>query len=92
MLDRQCIKCVAHVSVSTLWAVGEPAVAAVIERAHQAAVTDALTFIEEHGLFTRTGPQGIRQVNVRGIGCDSFTRRFGCRCEDRPTTRSTHRT
>ena len=33
-------------SVSTLWAVAEPAVAAVIERAHQAAVKDALAFIE----------------------------------------------
>jgi arginase len=30
-------------------------------RAHQAAVKDALAFIEKHALFTRTGPQGIRQ-------------------------------
>jgi hypothetical protein len=57
-------------SVSTLWAVAESAVAAVIEQAHQAAVKDALAFIEEHALFTRTGPQGIRQVNVPGPGCD----------------------
>ena len=57
-------------SVSTLWAVADPAVAAVIERAHQAAVKDALAFIEEHALFTRTGPQGIRQVNVRGLVAD----------------------
>jgi conjugative relaxase-like TrwC/TraI family protein len=62
-------------SVSTLWAVAEPAVAAVIERAHQAAVKDALTFIEEHALFTRTGPQGIRQVNVRGLVATAFTHR-----------------
>jgi TrwC relaxase len=55
-------------SVSTLWAVAEPAVAAVIEQAHQAAVKDALAFIETHALFTRTGPQGIRQVNVPGLG------------------------
>jgi len=53
-------------SVSTLWAVADPVVAAVIERAHQAAVKDALRFIETHALFTRTGPHGIRQVNVRG--------------------------
>jgi hypothetical protein len=53
--------------VSTLWAVAAPAVAAVIERAHQTAVKDALEFIEKHALFTRTGPQGIRQVNVRGL-------------------------
>ena len=44
-------------SVSTLWAVADPAVAAVIERAHQAAVQDALAFIEKHALFTRTGPK-----------------------------------
>ena len=53
----------------------DPAVAAVIERAHQAAVKDALRFIEEHALFTRTGPQGIRQVNVRGLVATAFTHR-----------------
>ena len=62
-------------SVSTLWAVADPAVAAVIEQAHQAAVQDALAFIEKHALFTRTGPQGIRQVNVRGLGATAFTHR-----------------
>jgi conjugative relaxase-like TrwC/TraI family protein len=62
-------------SVSTLWAGAEPAVAAAIERAHQAAVQDALTFIETHALFTRTGPQGIRQVNVRGLVGAAFTHR-----------------
>jgi conjugative relaxase-like TrwC/TraI family protein len=62
-------------SVSTLWAVADPAVAAAIERAHQAAVQDALTFIEKHALFTRTGPQGIRQVNVRGLVATAFTHR-----------------
>jgi len=62
-------------SVSTLWAVADMAVAAVIEQAHQAAVKDALTFIETHALFTRTGPQGIRQVNVRGLVAAAFTHR-----------------
>ena len=62
-------------SVSTLWAVAEPEVAAVIEQAHQAAVKDALAFIEKHALFTRTGPQGIRQVNVRGLVATAFTHR-----------------
>ena len=36
---------------------------------------DALRFIEEHALFTRTGPQGIRQVNVRGLVATAFTHR-----------------
>jgi conjugative relaxase-like TrwC/TraI family protein len=62
-------------SVSTLWAVADPKVAALIERAHQAAVQDALAFIEKHALFTRTGPQGIRQVNVRGLVAVAFTHR-----------------
>jgi hypothetical protein len=57
--------------VRVVWAVAEPAVAAVIERAQQAAVKDALTFIEKHALFTRTGPQGIRQVNV--LACSRST-------------------
>ena len=62
-------------SVSTLWAVADPAVAAVIEQAHQAAIKDALMFIEKHALFTRTGPQGIRQVNVGGLVAAAFTHR-----------------
>jgi conjugative relaxase-like TrwC/TraI family protein len=62
-------------SVSALWAIAESAVAAVIEQAHQAAVKDALAFIEKHALFTRTGPQGIRQVNVRGLVATAFTHR-----------------
>ncbi|HLM22611.1 MAG TPA: MobF family relaxase, partial [Propionibacteriaceae bacterium] len=62
-------------SVSALWAIADPAVAAAIERAHQAAVNDALSFIEQQALFTRTGPQGIRQVNVRGLVAVAFTHR-----------------
>ncbi|MFL6047175.1 MAG: MobF family relaxase [Propionibacteriaceae bacterium] len=62
-------------SVSTLWAVADPRTGAAIERAHQAAVADALRFIEEQALFTRTGPHGIRQVNVQGLVAAAFTHR-----------------
>ena len=62
-------------SVSTLWAVAGPQVAAQIERAHHAAVGDALRFLEQHALYTREGPQGIRQVNVRGLVAAAFTHR-----------------
>jgi hypothetical protein len=62
-------------SVSTLWAVADPQVAAEIERAHQAAVQDALSFIERHALFTRQGRNGIRQVNARGLIAAAFTHR-----------------
>jgi conjugative relaxase-like TrwC/TraI family protein len=61
--------------VSVLWAVADPQLAAVIERAHQAAVRDALRFIENHVLYAREGPQGIRQVNVHGVVGAAFTHR-----------------
>jgi conjugative relaxase-like TrwC/TraI family protein len=62
-------------SVSTLWAVADPHVAAQIEQAHHAAVQDALSFIERHALFTRQGRNGIRQVNVTGLVAAAFTHR-----------------
>ena len=62
-------------SVSTLWAIADPATATRIERAHQAAVKDALQFLEEHALFTRLGTNGVRQVNVQGIVATAFTHR-----------------
>ena len=62
-------------SVSTLWAVADPKTAALIEGAHQAAVADALRFLEEHALFTREGKGGVRQVDVRGLVAAAFTHR-----------------
>ncbi|MEA5117045.1 MAG: MobF family relaxase, partial [Propionicimonas sp.] len=62
-------------SVSALWALADPHIAARIERAHHAAVADALQFIETHALFTRTGRQGVQQVDVRGLVAVAFTHR-----------------
>jgi conjugative relaxase-like TrwC/TraI family protein len=62
-------------SVSTLWAVADPQVAAQIEQAHRAAGRDALNFIERHALFTRQGRNGVRQVNVTGLVAAAFTHR-----------------
>jgi len=62
-------------SVSALWALAEPGLAAKIERCHQQAVADALEFIEQHALFTRTGTDGVRQVDVRGLVGTAFTHR-----------------
>src|SRR3954453_18997694 len=62
-------------SVSTLWAVADPAVSADIEQAHQAAVGDALRFLETHALFTREGTNGVRQVDVRGLVATAFSHR-----------------
>jgi DNA primase catalytic core len=58
-----------------LWAVAEPTVAGQIEKAHRAAISDALAFIEQHALFSRTGANGVRQVNVRGLVATAFTHR-----------------
>jgi len=62
-------------SVSALWAVADRSTAAAIERGHQAAVGDALRFIEQHALYTRTGTNGVRQVDVRGMVAAAFTHR-----------------
>lgn len=62
-------------SVSVLWAISDPKTAAAIERAHQAAIKDALGFIESKALFTRRGTNGVRQVDVRGLVATAFTHR-----------------
>jgi conjugative relaxase-like TrwC/TraI family protein len=62
-------------SVSALWAVADLGTAAVIERAHRAAIEDAFRFIEQHALYTRTGTNGVRQVEVRGLVAAAFTHR-----------------
>ncbi|MET0931327.1 MAG: MobF family relaxase, partial [Aeromicrobium sp.] len=62
-------------SVSALWAIADRATAAAIERAHDAAVNDALGFIEAEALFTRTGTDGVEQVDVTGMVAAAFTHR-----------------
>ena len=62
-------------SISTLWAIADPHLAAVIEQAHHQAVAEALKFVEQHALFTRRGRHGVRQVEVRGLVATGFTHR-----------------
>jgi conjugative relaxase-like TrwC/TraI family protein len=62
-------------SVSTLWAIADKPVAAAIERAHQMAVRDALTYLQDNALFTREGTNGIRQVETNGLIATAFTHR-----------------
>ena len=62
-------------SVSTLWALADPPTAAVIEKAHNAAVAEAIGFLESRALFTRTGTNGVRQVDVRGVVAAAFVHR-----------------
>lgn len=62
-------------SVSTLWAIAPPEVASRIQQAHDAAVQDAVTFLESHAIFTREGAGGARQVETRGLVAAAFTHR-----------------
>src|SRR5690242_20933290 len=62
-------------SVSALWAVAPPEVAKVIRQAHNAAVLDALRFLEGHAIFTREGTDGVRQVETRGLIAAAFLHR-----------------
>ena len=62
-------------SVSTLWALADPTTAQLIEDAHDAAVADALEFIESQALFTRTGHDGAQQVEVTGLVAVAFRHR-----------------
>ncbi len=62
-------------SVSTLWALADKPTAARIEHAHQAAVRDALSYLERNALYTRQGTNGVRQVETRGLIAAAFTHR-----------------
>ncbi|PKQ23716.1 MAG: hypothetical protein CVT65_06735 [Actinobacteria bacterium HGW-Actinobacteria-5] len=62
-------------SVSSLWAIADRQTAGLIERAHWAAVTDALRFIEAEVLKTRKGHAGVEQVDVTGLVAAAFTHR-----------------
>lgn len=62
-------------SVSTLWAIAPPDIAAVIEEAHDDAVCDVITWLETRATFTRTGRHAAAQVDVHGLLAASFTHR-----------------
>ncbi len=62
-------------SVSALWALAPNDVAQVIERAHQAAVEQCLSWLEDNAAYTRLGRGGARQVDVRGLIAAAFTHR-----------------
>lgn len=62
-------------SVSTLWAIAPPEVASKIQEAHDAAIQDALAFLQSHATFTREGAGGTRQVETRGLIAAAFTHR-----------------
>ena len=62
-------------SVSALWAVADPPLAAAIRAAHVAAVAAAMTAAEQRAVFTRQGHNGIRHVEVHGLLAAVFVHR-----------------
>jgi len=62
-------------SVSALWALAPRDVAQVIEQAHQAAVEQCLSWLEDGAANPRGGRGGARQVDVRGLIAAAFTHR-----------------
>ncbi|MBU2741753.1 MobF family relaxase [Acidithiobacillus albertensis] len=59
-------------TVSVLWALAPEAVQAQLAAAHDAAVTEALQFIEDHASFTRRGKGGATQEKVNGLLVSTF--------------------
>ncbi|MEU6860440.1 MobF family relaxase [Glycomyces sp. NPDC046736] len=60
-------------SASMLWALhNSQHVRAQVKWAHDAAVAEALTYLEEHAAFTRVGAGGPAQVDTRGLVAVSF--------------------
>lgn len=53
-------------SVSTLWALADPVMRLSIYDAHTTAVAQALEFLQDRALFTRTGARGCRQEATCG--------------------------
>jgi DNA primase catalytic core len=62
-------------SVSVLWAVAPKEIAERIEAAHHAAVADTVAWLENHAAYTRTGRNGVAQVDVKGLLAAAFTHR-----------------
>jgi conjugative relaxase-like TrwC/TraI family protein len=89
-------------SVSALWAVADPRLAAAIRVAHNAAVAAAMTSAERRVVFTRQGHDGVRHVEVRGLLAAVFVHRdsragdpnlhthvaIATKCRPRPVTGS----
>jgi conjugative relaxase-like TrwC/TraI family protein len=62
-------------SISALWAIAPPEIAEQIEAAHEAAVADVLEWLQDKAAFTRTGTNGVAQVDTEGLIAAVFTHR-----------------
>jgi len=62
-------------SASILWGLGGPEVRQAVEDAHHEAVASALRWIEQHAAYTRTGRDGVAQIDATGLVCAAFDHR-----------------
>ena len=62
-------------SISALWAIAPPEIAEQIEAAHHEAVADVLEWLQDNAAFTRTGTNGVAQVDTEGLIAPAFTHR-----------------
>jgi conjugative relaxase-like TrwC/TraI family protein len=62
-------------SVSLVGAFGDRETAAEVRAAHDSAVRAALSFLEDHASFSRTGRGGVIQVDTAGFVAAAFTHR-----------------
>ena len=62
-------------SVSALWAIAPRALADKVKAAHDAAVANAIRYLEQHHTYTRVGRNGCRQVDVEGLIGTAFVHR-----------------
>jgi conjugative relaxase-like TrwC/TraI family protein len=62
-------------SVSALWALAEPDVAAAVRRAHAAAVRTGLDYLDGHAGLSRVGRNGLTQVGTDGFAAAVFDHR-----------------
>ena len=59
-------------SVSAIWATADIGVQEQIVAAHHEAVDDVIDLIERHAAFTRTGDDGVAQLDTRGVIAAAF--------------------
>lgn len=62
-------------SVSVLWGLGDDDARRAIERAHSAAVTDAVRWVEDNASYTRVGKAGVGQIESTGLMYTRFDHR-----------------
>lgn len=62
-------------SLSAAWAVAPLPIAQVFEDCHHDAVADVVAFLEDSVALTRTGTNGVAQVNTEGLIATAFTHR-----------------